>query len=408
MLAPGLPRRAFLGVELAPGDPFARGGLVVGGVAPGSMAERAGLERDDLVRAIDGWPLSSAEALRLALRAAGARDEVTLALERGGAPLERRVGVQPRAEERLEGQEVLYDHVVADGARQRVIVTRATLGAAVARPARAPAVLFLQGITCSSIELHATPDAPLARLVAGWAARGFVTMRLERRGVGDSDGDEAEASTDLAMELAGARAALRALASYAFVDPAAVFVFGHSLGGIVAPLLAGEALARGLVVYGTTAAPWLTSMASGFRRRLSLLGVPVDARERHVARDLAAVTALLRDDAVGTFAGRCAALHRQLHACDVAAAWRGLALPSLVLRGEFDALVGPEEAAELVELASARGPGRSTHLELAGLDHAMTAHATLAASLRAPGAGAFDARLVDETAAWMRRSCAPR
>jgi len=52
----------------------------------------------------------------------------------------------------------------------------------VAGAGRRPAVLFVQGLSVSTMDF-AFPD-----LFAGLRDEGFVTMRVEKRGVGDSEG----------------------------------------------------------------------------------------------------------------------------------------------------------------------------------------------------------------------------
>ena len=68
-------------------------------------------------------------------------------------------------------------------------------------------------------------DFAFPDLFRAWRGDGFVTMRLEKRGVGDSEGEAPERG-GFATEIADVSAALAALSRYDFVDPDAVFVFG--------------------------------------------------------------------------------------------------------------------------------------------------------------------------------------
>ena len=94
-------------------------------------------------------------------------------------------------------------------------------------------------------------------------------MRVERPGCGDSEGGPLR-DVDFETELDGYRQALRALKQLDFVDADRVFLFGHSMGGIMAPLLAVEVPVRGIAVYGTTSDTWFESVV-GQRRRLASL-----------------------------------------------------------------------------------------------------------------------------------------
>jgi len=310
----------------------------------------------------------SARELRRAWQALGAAPRVVIESERGL----HEASVQRRPAEVVPGATVEYGQLDRDVAL-RTIVTRPA--------ARAPAVLFLQGIGPSSLDfVGALP--PIARLLHGLAAEGLVTMRLERRGVGDSEGE----LPDFATEVEDAQAALAWLRAQAFVD--GVVVLGHSLGGMVAPLLEG-ATAR--VVYGTTARPWFTTLEEGTRRQLGLRGVsPVEidaawAEERR---------ALSEDEVTHE---RSRAFHAQLAGTDLRAAWQLRAAPTLVLAGEYDWVVGSEEQAEVAALAG------GTLRTLPGYDHALGHHPSLAASLDAYGKGAWEPRIVAEIAGFVRQ-----
>ena len=65
--------------------------------------------------------------------------------------------------------------------------------------------------------------------------------------------------------------------------------------------------------------------------------------------------------------------------------------------------MGAEEGQEIVELVNRRASRTAEFLRIAEVDHLFTQHVDLAASLQAYGQGDFDARVVVESAAWMRR-----
>lgn len=401
-----LSRRISLGIVVPAGEVFAPEGLRVAGVVRGSMAEAAGVVAGDVVVAVGGSPVRSSEELREATRRAGGRREIAVTVLRDGRRLEGRAPVVHGAVEVIDGSVVSHEQVVAaDGARLRTIVTRPA-GGQVAREEeqerereqekggarRRPAVLFVQGIDRESLDFGARVGAPVRELVHGWARAGFVTMRVEKRGVGDSDGDEG----GFDVELSDARAALRALAADAAVDPRAIFVFGHSVGGMIAPLLCeepgagGEPLVRGVVVLGTSARGWLEVVAASTRRQLALAGWSAEAIEEGVSRE--------REEGFGV---RTPAYHAELAARDVGAAWDRVACDVLVIAGEHDVVVGDDEQAEIAERVSGRRPGAARLVRIAGLDHWMTRHASLAACLAAPGRGGFAEEVVGATVTWM-------
>ena len=102
-------------------------------------------------------------------------------------------------------------------------------------------------------------DVPMAAdvgqpgLVRTIATRGYVTMRVEKSGVGDSEGPPC-GEIGYSQELEGYGAALAALKRHPSVDSDKVYLLGISLGGVFAPVLAGGNPVRGIIVYGTPAA----------------------------------------------------------------------------------------------------------------------------------------------------------
>lgn len=78
---------AFLGVNVAESDE----GVIVRGVRPGSPAEVAGIQVDDILRSFDGTEVESVEQLRELIQGKAAGDVVTVAVLRGEESLELQV-----------------------------------------------------------------------------------------------------------------------------------------------------------------------------------------------------------------------------------------------------------------------------------------------------------------------------
>lgn len=377
-----LPRRLLLGIELENGDRAVARRIVEGGAA-----QEAGLAPGDIVTSVGGVRVGSSIDVRAAVRraAAHAGETVTIGFRRGEEELTRTV-VARRAPPPGVGE--LHDHVERDGALLRSIVRRPSSE----RAGPAPAILFVPGLGTASIE-RAFPE-----LFDAFAARGVVTMRLERRGIGDSEGPPPE-ETGLDSDIADLRAALSALRAYDFVDSGALFVLGHSIGGMIAPLLLepGAAdCARGYVVYGSSAEPWLDCVEASARRQHTLRGEEDGAGRARAMRE-----AMRR---VAVTDGRPVYFHEALHDAKVADAWSRVRATGtarvLSLHGEHDWVVSVEEAARIADLAG------GTFRSIARLDHLFGAHGSLAESLRDFGRGVFGEEAVATACEWMRTTCA--
>src|SRR4029453_7311534 len=117
--------------------------------------------------------------------------------------------------------DVIYDSVtMPDGKRLRSIVTKP-------RDAKGKLpVIFLVGwLSCDSVEAPADTKDTIGLILRGLAQTpGFCLFKIDKPGCGDSEGDCAK--TDFDTELAGYRAAFRALKNYDFIDSDRVYIFG--------------------------------------------------------------------------------------------------------------------------------------------------------------------------------------
>jgi pimeloyl-ACP methyl ester carboxylesterase len=142
--------------------------------------------------------------------------------------------------EHFQNAEVIYDWVHdSHGNRLRTFVTRPK-----GVTGKVPAIFFVGWLSCDSVEY---PDgetdgfgAIFHRLIE---QSGYATLRLDKPGVGESQGDCGK--TDFATELSGYQAAFDEMFNYDFIDPAKVFVVGLSNGGGTSALVPRQHPVRG-------------------------------------------------------------------------------------------------------------------------------------------------------------------
>ncbi|MCE2875473.1 MAG: PDZ domain-containing protein, partial [Planctomycetaceae bacterium] len=178
-----LPRRAGpMGVRLQPG---AAGGLEIAEVVPGSPAAEAGLESGFRLVSVQGKAIDSREQLAGAMRAVRGGEPVQVQVQRGNEPARTvTVTLQPPSETLL-GNTVRYDSVqVPAGYRLRTIITQPN-ASPLASNGKLPAMLYVQGIVCDSVDRPDRPDAVDTRIIHDIARAGYVTMRVDKPGLGD-------------------------------------------------------------------------------------------------------------------------------------------------------------------------------------------------------------------------------
>lgn len=408
--APRLPRRVYLGADLGvvPGS----AGASIHGVRAGGPASLSGLRPGDRIVRVGELEVTHPADLARALRGARDGESISVEVERSGERVAADVVVRSLPVESIEGGRVVLGEVTTAGARLRTVFTHP------AGPGPWPCVFHLQGIDVGSCEHPLEPDAPLLRLLSEWTRAGFATLRVERSGVGDSEGPPPE-ETDLEVELEGLTAALDGLSAIPEVDRGQVFLFGHSIGGMLAPVIAGRSTVRGVTVFGTSAKRWRATAVGTTERQLALKGFPAEALSERLAAWAEMHAAVCRDGYTPAEAmarrphlsvlasrqcggaalfGHHATFFRQLDALGVGAAWTSVSAPVLVLRGEHDWVCDARDAESVVAHVSG-----AAFAELPGIGHDLRWHESLEASFHRPREGTWTGAVSAATTDWMRK-----
>jgi dipeptidyl aminopeptidase/acylaminoacyl peptidase len=260
-------------------------GALIEAVIPGSTAEAAGFKGGDVLLTLDGTKIAGAvdAVQKIAARKAGAL--VTIEFRRGDTPVKKAITLKGRPFEESDACEVVYGSVPSRAGRLRTILTRPK------GEGKYPALFFIQGIGLASIDNPVGPPGSHKIIVDDFARRGFLTLRVDKPGCGDSEGGPAR-DVDFDTELDGYRQGLKMLKARGDVDAERIFIFGHSMGGVMAPLLAAEVPVRGIIVYGTIARTWTEYMLENTRRQRELADSDPSAIDRDLRTDAALLTHL--------------------------------------------------------------------------------------------------------------------
>ncbi len=391
-----LRRRGDLGIAVREPTVSNPGAEVVR-VRPGGAAADLGLEPGDRIIAIEGNTLADgAEFSRVYERIRGG-DRVRLTIRRGGSTFERSVTVPPLPREEIEGLQVAYGSITSErGHRLRTIVTSPG-GAA----GRSPGLFLVGWLSCDSVEAPLGATDGFARLLRDLMTQsGFVVMRTDKPGVGDSEGP-ACAETDFETELAGYRAAFRAFVESPLVDPSRIVVMGMSNGGGFAPLVVGDRPVAGFIVSGGWGKTWLEHMLEIERRRLSLSGLQPGEVSRQmkgfselydrylngrktpgeVVRERPSLAELWTDEPAHQY-GRPAAFFQQLQETNLAAAWQKVRAPVLAIHGEHDWIMSREDHELIAQWVNHNRPGAGRFVEIPGMDHGYRRYPSAEAAFR--------------------------
>jgi dipeptidyl aminopeptidase/acylaminoacyl peptidase len=191
------------------------------------------------------------------------------------------------------------------------------------------------------------------------ARRGIATLRLDDRGIGGSDaGPPSATSADYADDI---RAALAYLKTRPEVDRARLGLVGHSEGGLIAPMVAAsDASLRGIVLMAGPAYTGRRILA--FQQRNAVEHAPsLTPQERQEALEQSA-------KATEELATKSAWMRYFLDYDPLATA-RQVRVPVLILQGETDQQVTPEQADTLGIAFRAGGDGDVTVRRFAATNH---------------------------------------
>jgi len=264
---------------------------------------------------------------------------------------------------------------------------------------------------------------PYSSILHEFAKSGYVTVRVEKPGVGDSEGGPF-AEVDFEAELDAYRQAMTHVRKYAFVDVDNIFMFGHSMGGVFSPIIASETPIRGIAVYGTVAKTWTEYFLENWRRQAVLAGDD-PARIDSLLRNLAvALHYLLMEQKVpdeilrlrpelrstlaklapaGRIDSRSVRFWSQLVTKNLPAYWAKGNAYVLAIWGRNDFIATEADHPFIAEIVNKARPGKGVCVALDGSDHGFRKTVSIEDSFtrwKAPG-GEFNPRIITILKEWM-------
>jgi uncharacterized protein len=313
--------------------------------------------------------------------------------------------------------DVVYRFVTIDNAQYQTIITKPKAAG------QHPAVLLIGGLGCYSLD-HLKPDEAYARVLYGLTRRGYVTMRVEKNGEGQSLGPSCDSpQSDLHLAVRRSLAGLNLLAESDFVDRRSIFILAHSIGPLEGVLVAQQFPLRGFIAAETIGKSWFEYELENTRRQ-TLLFAPYDEADRAVRIaekcyhlflvDKARPDQIMKDlpdcrDYLNTF-GVSYTYLQQIADLDLSVEWKKVDVPVLVTWGTSDPATTAEESRYLVDAINSFHPGRATYAEFRGMGHGLDLSPSPRAWLEAIEKhqhGEFDQEFLDRVDIWLTEVLRP-
>ncbi len=432
-------RKAPLGVALYPSitDSLlnalklkSKTGALIKTVIPNSTAETLGLKPFDVVTECNGKTILSRNDLIAQARQFRAEDEVTLSVLRGSKLLKLNTKAVPRAYEQHPNMTIIYGEFAYSKGFIRTIYRKPKDKTPLAT------VYFVQGISCYSLDNMQAND-PTRLAIESIVNKGFAVYCVEKSGVGDSYNTTPCEETDYKLELDVYKEGYKHLLKQKDIDPKQIFVFGHSLGGVSAPLLAQEFEPKGVVVYGTALKPWSEYLQDVYITQQHIMGKDLALlRENFEAVKPAyydlfynklSIEELVNDSLhlnaakkileYNTETKLCAAnrtlqFHKDLNAYNLAMAWKNTKSYVMAIYGEADiAAIHPDDHVAIANYVNETHPGKGTYLFVPKTNHTFQEVGTMAEFVKMQSdllayekmaAQHFNFKLFDEVCNWMK------
>jgi dienelactone hydrolase len=291
--------------------------------------------------------------------------------------------------------------------REKSVVVKGPVGdleATLTVPASAkpvPAVLMLSGSGPNDRDETVGPNKPFRDLARGLADHGVASLRFDKRTVTVKDATKASTIRD--EYVVDGLEALALLRTAPGVDAKRIFVLGHSLGTIAAPLVAKEASdVRGLVL-----------LAGPARAADALLRDQVTFQMKAAAQDAASIAAQVAEvdkafaqlrsdpDLSSSILGAPAGYWRDLFRLDLATLVAASTLPALVIQGEKDVQVSKTLDFDALRAKLGEGNGRFTYRSFPELNHLLIPVSGEATGKEYGIAGTVDPAVSEAIAVWI-------
>jgi len=340
-------------------------------------------------------PLAYAKASLVARIASDATGQITGFLIQPAPP--------PAAAPLATAPYIERDTTVGNG--ERALPATLTLPKSASGTSPVPAVVLVHGSGPQDRNETIGPNRPFLDIARGLAQKGIAVLRYDKRTKArpqDLIGREFDVDDEVTHDALAAVASLRSVTG---IDPKQVFVLGHSLGGMLAPRIAGRSgHVAGLVLLAAPARPVLELLLEQ-NHRLAAGDGSISEHEQKALDDLQARVDRVRRAgdiaAADSPMGLPATYWRSLERIDPVADAKALNLPLLLLHGGRDIQVVDTDWQRWHKELSGQRNTRLRHFP--ALNHLGIAGTGPGTVEEYAVAGHVDAKLIDDIADWIHQ-----
>jgi hypothetical protein len=416
-------RKAIMGLQLSKTE----GGMKIDSVVPKTTAAALQLKKSDVLISFNGVKIASMEDYQKAVAAIRTDDKVIVEVMRGKTKKSFEAKAVMRPYETSDIADITYDWVPFKKGALRTI-TRKPKG-----KNNVPCILLIPGYGCGSIENYSSSYN--GKLINEWLKNGYAVVTIEKSGLGDSYDCESCFEADLKTDIESFDAGYNYMEKLPFVDKSNLFIWGHSLGGMVAPEVAKRHNPKGVMVFGTVFRPWSEFLLEMHRVQKPLLeGMSYEKTEaftrliqkvyyeffvlkktRDQLHDMPEYKQIVESEleykqGSNNMWGRHWRFWQQIDTLDLAKTWSELKCKVLVLHGGTDyESCAPIEPVLIEKTVNTAHPGNAVKVQIDDLDHFMMKSNSYEEAVKnfneqQYAKGNFNYKITDEIMKWLNKT----
>jgi hypothetical protein len=385
-----LPRRTLMGVlmdtiskEIRQANKVAPSkGVFIKSVVPGSSAEGAGILSGDILLSINGKEVNTPpEGVKLVSTFRGG-DVMKYELVRKGKTIKGESKFKTFPYESYSNITMHYPSVKTVNGQQRFIVSQP-----INTRKKLPAVVFIGGYGCYSLDTPLDTSGSETQLLNRLTREGYVCVRAEKPGVGDNTKCTPCNEVGFMDEMDGYLQMVKAVKKYDYVDSNSIYILGHSMGGVMGPLVAERTNIKGIIAYGTIGSNFIEYLLKTRRTIGEAYGWKKSETDEFVknACECAAyyfVEKMKTSEAVAkkkiceehlpVFDSRSRKYNDELYSLNIASLWEKYNGQALLLWGEADYIAAKEDHEILLQTINEIHPGHAEFKTVKRSTHGMT------------------------------------
>ncbi|MBL7934098.1 MAG: alpha/beta fold hydrolase [Bacteroidia bacterium] len=401
-------------------------GLRIDSVVPNSSADLLKLKKNDLILSVNGKPVTTPEDFKQTVMPLRTGDLLEINFVRDGKNKKNSGKTIMRPMETSNFADITYDWVKFREGFLRVIVRKPK------SLKHMPCILLIPGYGCGSIEnYHLGYNGTLMN---EWLKNGYAVVTIEKSGLGDSYNCPPCTEVDLVTDIESFNAGYNYMEQLDFVEKDHLYIWGHSMGGVIAPEIARRHKPRGVMVFGTVFRPWSEFLPEMHRVQKPLLeNMSYEETEKFVRLihkvyyeffvlkksrqelfENPEYTAIVRTELEHkegntNMWGRHWRFWQQLDSLDLSVSWSETKCPVLVINGGSDyEQCAPIEPVLIEQTVNSHRPGSATRVQIEDLDHFMMKSNGFKEAVenfrnQAYSKGNFNYKISTETIQWLNK-----